>query len=198
MSHMPGSRSASADTSTLPPGGEVAPSQDDAPASVTRLKGTWWALHTKPRNEKALALDFDRHGITYYLPLMRHRRTLRGRPRYVDLPLFPGYVFLCGQWEDREAAVKTNRLVTVLDVPDQKRLMGDLGRVQRVLASNTPVDLYPGLRRGARCRIRSGPLAGLEGIVIRRSTPWKVYIDVQFIAQSAELEVDPILLDVID
>ncbi|MGB2984461.1 MAG: transcription termination/antitermination NusG family protein [Phycisphaerae bacterium] len=167
-------------------------------ASIRNFKGCWRVLHTRPRNEKAIASVFDRLGISYFLPLVRHKRTCRGRPRYVNLPLFPGYVFLCGNWEAREAALKTNRVVNVLDVADQDRLKADLMQIQRVLESGKPVDLYPGLRVGSRCRVKSGILAGLEGVVLRRRSLWRVYVGVQFIAQSAELEVDSMLLEVID
>lgn len=166
--------------------------------SIERFQGRWWVLHTKPRNEKAIATVLERRDISFFLPLVRCTRMTRGRKRFVDLPLFPGYVFLCGDWEDREAALKTNRVANVLDVPDPQGLLNDLLQIQRVLEIGESVDLYPRLRTGARCRVKSGPLAGIEGVVIRRRGLWRVYIAVHFIAQSAELEVDSALLEVLD
>lgn len=166
-------------------------------SGVEDLTGRWWVLHAKPRNEKAIAAVLDKRGIDYFLPLLPHRRTYSGRIRQVDLPLFPGYVFLCGDWKSRETALKTNRIAKVLEVPDQERLKADLKQIERVLRSGEPVDLYAGLQVGARCRVKSGVLAGLEGVVLRRKGPWRVYVAVQFIAQSAELELDSELLEVI-
>jgi len=166
--------------------------------SIEDFKGVWWVLHTRPRCEKAIATVLERRHVSFFLPLVRYRRLTRGRPRYIHLPLFPGYVFVCGEWEAREAALKTNRVARVLEVGDQARLRHDLRQIHQVLESGAPVDLYPHLQVGARCRVRSGPLAGLEGVVLRRRGPWRVYIAVEFIAQSAELEIDPMLLDVLD
>jgi transcriptional antiterminator RfaH len=184
---------------------EVGPATSDQPDAdprncpcVNDLSGRWWVLHTKPRNEKAIAAVLDRRGVDYFLPLVRHQRRIRGRIRYVDLPLFPSYLFLCGDWKSRETALKTNRVAKVLEVPDQEQLKADLKQIERVLDSGEPVDLYPALKAGARCRVRSGVLAGLEGVVLRRKGPWRVYVAVQFIAQSAELELDSAMLEVID
>ena len=167
-------------------------------APIDTIEGRWWVLHTKPRNEKAVAADLLDKGVSLFLPLVESRRTYRGRARFARIPLFPGYVFLCGGPEDRQAALRTNRIANVLEVADQQRLRADLRQIQRVVEGPEPVDLYPRLRRGRRCRVIAGPLAGLEGVVLRRRGPWRVYIGVEFLGQSAELEIDSALLEVIE
>jgi transcriptional antiterminator RfaH len=161
--------------------------------------GRWFVLHTRSRSEKAVAEDLDRMRVPHFLPLVRKPRAYAGRVRrVVDLPLFPGYVFVCGDGDSREAALRTNRVAHVLDVPDQEGLVGDLRQVWRVVHGEEPVDLYPRIRRGARCRVKSGSLAGLEGVVVRRQGPWRVYVGVDFVGQSAELEIDPESLELLD
>lgn len=166
--------------------------------AVETMLGRWWVLHTKARNEKALAADLEKVGVLTFLPLVKGRRTSRGRPKPTRIPLFSGYVFLCGGPEARLAALRTNRIAKVLEVADQDRLRADLIQIQRVVESEEPVDLYPRLRRGARCRVVRGTLSGLEGTVLRRRGMWRVYVGVEFLGQSAELEIDPDLLDIID
>jgi len=165
---------------------------------IDRLEGRWWVLHTKARNEKAVAADLEKMRVDYFLPLVERRQVRAGRARSVKIPLFPGYVFLCGGSEDRLKALRTNRVARVLEVGDQERLRSDLRHVCRVIESGEPVDLYPRLRRGRRCRVTSGTLAGLEGVVLRRRGLWRVYVGVEFLGQSAELEIAPMLLEVID
>ena len=116
----------------------------------------------------------------------------------VRIPLFPGYLFLCGGSDARLVALRTHRCANVLEVADQERLKADLRHIHRVVESKEPVDLYPRLRRGCRCRVITGTLAGLEGVVLRRRGLWRVYVGVEFLGQSAELEIDPMLLEVID
>ena len=186
-------------TTCTPRGVGLPPAQThQAFTPVDEIIGDWWVLHTRPRCEKAIAGVLARRDVAYFLPLVRYRRTTRGRARFVDLPLFPGYIFVCGTWDSRETALRTNRVASVLEVGDQLRLRTDLRQIQTVIESGEPVDLYPSLRAGSRCRVRTGPLAGLEGTVLRRRGPWRVYVAVQFIGQSAELELDPMLLDVLD
>jgi transcription antitermination factor NusG len=162
------------------------------------MEGLWWVLHTKARNEKAVAADLEKRKVNYFLPLVECKRTYSGRVKSVRIPLFPGYVFLCGGREDRLAALQTNRVANVLEVADQEQLKADLRQIHNVVTSNEPVDLYPRLRRGRRCRVTGGTLAGLEGIVLRRRGLWRVYVGVEFLGQSAELEIDPMFLEVID
>ncbi len=90
------------------------------------------------------------------------------------------------------------RVANVLLVADQEQLRSDLRQIHRVVESEEPVDLYPKLRRGASCRVVRGSLAGLEGVVIRRKGPWRVYVGVAFLGQSAELEIDPSDLMLLD
>jgi len=157
--------------------------------------GRWWLVHTKPRNEKALAGDLGRMGIGYFLPLARVKRRYSGRTVHAELPLFPGYLFLCGGDDERYATLCTNRAANVIAVSDQDRLRADLMQVFRVTASDEPVDLYPGIRSGRRCRVIRGPLKGLEGVVIRRRDICRVYVAVEVLGQSAEVEIDVSLLE---
>ncbi len=166
--------------------------------SISDFVGRWYVLHTRARNEKAVAVDLGRLGIQHFLPLIRYRRTYGGRKRRVEIPLFPGYVFLCGNRADREAALRTHRIAHVLDVPDQARIRDDLEQVHRVVVSEETVDFYPKLRKGARCRVVAGTLKGLEGVVLRRPGHWRVFVGVEFLGQSAELEIDPSFLIVLD
>ena len=155
-------------------------------------------VHTKARNEKALAADLDCLGIGCYLPLAHASRRYGGRTTYVDIPLFPGYLFLSGGPEERLATLGTNRVANVIRVVDQERLKADLRQIFRVTTSKKPVDVYPGIRRGRRCLISRGCLKGIEGVVIRRRGVCRVYISVVALGQSAEVEIDASLLAIIE
>ena len=85
-------------------------------SSIERMVGRWWVLHTRARNEKALATDLDERRISYFLPLARVQRRYGRRVVEVELPLFPGYLFMCGQEEDRYTALTKKRVANVLNV----------------------------------------------------------------------------------
>ncbi len=166
---------------------------------ISEVLGHWWLLHTKPRNEKALAWQLFDSGLDYFLPLVRVPRKY-GRQRVeVLLPLFPGYVFLaCASEEDRYRALATKRLANALVVVDQARLKSDLEQIRRVLTTPHKVDLYPGIKRGRRCRVAAGSLKGLEGVVIRRRDTGRIFLDVSMLGQSAVVELDVMLLERVD
>lgn len=165
---------------------------------IDALDGDWYVVHTRARNEKALAADLDVRGIGYFLPLVRVRRVYGGRTSFVDLPLFPGYLFLCGGSAEREATLRTNRVASILSVCDQSRIRVELRHVYRTTSGDVPVDLYPGIRTGRLCRVARGSLKGLEGVVLRRRSVCRVYVGIEVLGQSAELELDPGLLELID
>ena len=165
---------------------------------IDAREGRWWVVHTKARNEKALAADLESLGIGYFLPLARVRRKYGGRTAHVRIPLFPGYLFLCGGTDERYATLTTHRVANVIDVVDQEGLKNDLRRICRTVSSDVPVDVYPGIRRGRRCRVIRGSLRGLEGVVLRRRGVCRVYVAVEMLGQSAEVEIDPYLLETIE
>lgn len=165
---------------------------------IDRLAGRWWVLHTRARNEKALASVLRRQRVYCYLPLVRKKRTYGGRTFEVAIPLFPGYVFMCGGENDRLAALQTKRVAKVIHVENQDELRAELQQVIRVVESGEPVDLYPGLCEGRRCRIIAGCLRGIEGVVLRRRSVSRLYMSATALGQSAVIEIDPALLEAVD
>ena len=162
------------------------------------LIGQWWVLHTKARNEKAVATDLAKLKIAHFLPLAKCVRRFGARVRNIEIPLFPGYVFLCGTETDRLGALRTHRVAHAISVPDQAQLLADLQQIWLVVSSGEAVNLFPQLQQGSRCRVLDGSLRGLEGIVLKRSGPWRVYVAVRFLGQSVELEIDPSRLELIE
>ena len=163
---------------------------------IDQFEGHWWLVYTKSRNEKALAGTLEAFSIRYFLPLARVQRRYNGVTRSLQVPLFPGYLFLCGGIEDRYATMDTRRVVNIIEVKDQARLREDLRQVHRATTGPEPVDMYPGIRQGRQCRVVAGSLKGLEGIVLRRRGVCRVCVAVDVLGQSVEVEIDPSLLEV--
>jgi transcriptional antiterminator RfaH len=172
--------------------------QIDEPAWMEQAPGRWWVIHTRARNEKAVAAALERCRIRYYLPLIGVRHTYAKAKVTFRLPLFPGYLFLCGNEDERDVAWRTNRVANVLEVEDQEQLRAELTQVCRVVESGEAVALYPALRAGQRCRVTDGPLRDLEGVVIRHGRQWRMYLSVTMLGQSAIVEVDAARLEAID
>lgn len=169
-------------------------------AIPSQLPGRWWVAHTKPRNEKALALDLRALGVFAYLPLshrITHSRN-SGRASRSIVPVFTGYVFFNAGEEQRRLALTTNRIAGTLDVPDQSELVGQLWQIQRVLCSETDFEWGPSLVEGDWVRVVAGPLMGIEGVVAKRVKRARLALNVQMLAQSVVVEVDRELLEKIE
>jgi len=129
------------------------------------------------------------------LPMREKTIFSGGRKRRVMIPLFTSYVFVCGTEQDRYSALATNRLCHMIDVNDQERFVQELSRIEKAILSRAIIDYYPGLPVGALCRVVSGPMEGIEGVVIeRRDAKAHMVLEVTILGQSAVVEVDADLL----
>lgn len=171
--------------------------QTEGPLAGT-MTGCWWVLHTKARHEKALASDLGRMGIESFLPLVKIRQLRAGQRSDVRIPLFPGYMFMNGNWDARYAALNTHRVANVIPVADQTRLQHELGQIRQMVSSEEPIDLSPRICRGRHVRVIKGVLSGLEGVVVRRRDSCRVHVAVGVLGQAAEVEIDASSLEIIE
>ena len=161
-------------------------------------RGTWFVLHTKSRQEKAIADDLAARRIGCFLPLVRQVRYYGQRKAAVDEPLFPGYVFLRGQIEEAYEADRTKRIANIIRVSDQDRMNWELKNLYIALKSQAPLDPFPYLKKGMRVEVRSGPFRGLQGLVDDRRTLDRIILQVDMLGRGVSLEVDGALLEPVE
>src|SRR5262249_5740484 len=157
-----------------------------APASSDR----WWVLHSRPRAEKALARQFLAKRLTFFRPLYQRQWRSNGRLQSSHLPLFPGYIFLRGDDEARVAALMTNQVANVLPVVDQEGLFLDLTRVHHLVTSGSALTPEEHLEPGTLAETAAGPLAGLEGKILRRGKKLHFFIEVRLLQQGVSVEIE--------
>ncbi len=163
-----------------------------------QYRGQWWVAHTKARNEKALAWQLCKMEVPYYLPLIE-KTTKKGKRKFKSLlPLFGGYLFFCGDDEDRYKALTTNRIANIILVADQVMLISQLRAVHTALTCGSEIDPYPSVVAGKRCVVTSGPLRGVEGIVEKKESVTKILLKVDILGQSAAVTIDPAFLEALE
>jgi transcription antitermination factor NusG len=158
----------------------------------------WWVLHTRARQEKALARNLICFETPFFLPLVKKTCLVRGRRVCAHLPLFPGYLFVFGTEDDRARSLRTNRVAQTLKVDEPARLVFDLRQIRRLIESNAPLTVESRLGPGHRVRVRKGPFAGLEGTVTRRRGKTRLIVVVDFLQQGASVEMEDFLVEPID
>ena len=158
------------------------------PADVDQC---WWALYTRSRCEKELMRRLRAMDIPHYGPVIEKRgRTPKGRINTSYVPLFANYVFLYGDATQRYEALTTNCVSRDLVVVEGEQLALDLRQLRKLILSGLPITAAMKLEPGEKVRVRSGPLVGQEGTVLRRHGETRLLIAVKFLQQGATVQID--------
>lgn len=144
----------------------------------------WQVLFVKPRTEKKIAEYCRLYRIPHYLPLRTQTKKVQRRTVTTLIPLFPGYVFVKCNEQERLQLLKTNLLVRFLTPPRPMRLLRSLVMVRRALQANPTLEAAPPLTTGNLVRIISGPFKGIEGFVKHVSDSCKVVLNIEMIGQA--------------
>jgi transcriptional antiterminator RfaH len=155
----------------------------------------WWALHTKPRQEKSLARQLFGQELCYYLPQMSKTLIHRGRKRKSFVPLFAGYLFLFGDEAERARSLGTNRVTQVLPVADGEELRRDLQQIYQLIAANAALSIESRLAPGQQVRVKSGAFMGMEGTVLQRRGECRLLVAVNFLQRGVSVQIDDFLLE---
>ena len=158
----------------------------------TGIPSSWYALYTAPRHEKSLAQQIERRGVSCFVPLYRSVRRWKDRRKELDLVLFPGYVFV---------QISLQHRLRILQIPGAVRLVSFNGQpaplpeeeiesLRQRLSGVRGVEPHPYLRVGRRVRVRSGPLAGMEGIIRRKKDRCRIVFSIDLIMRSVAVEID--------
>lgn len=166
--------------------------------SICDFSGPWWVAHTRSRNEKALAHDLIRKNISYFLPMRWKVRYHRGRTIRSLLPLFSGYLFFCGREGQRLELLRTNRVANLIEVKDQEKLLGELLQFEQALRAGAPLVPYKYITAGRRCQVIAGPLANLQGIIIRAKNTTRLVLQIDMLGQAASVEIDIDMVEILD
>lgn len=161
-------------------------------AEETRGEFRWYAAYTCANHEKRVAEQLEVKSIERFLPLYESVRRWKDRRVRLQMPLFPGYVFVRIALQER---------VQVLQIPKVVRLVGfngcpaalpdeEIEALRRGLCGGLRAEPHPYLNIGRRVRVRSGPLEGAEGVLLRRKNSLRVILSIELILRSIAVEVD--------
>jgi transcriptional antiterminator NusG len=140
-------------------------------------------------------------GIVRYVPTITEIHAWSDRHKKVELPLFPGYVFV-------QIIASNEFRVQVLRIPGVVRLVGSepggtpipddqIQSVKTLLDRDLPCASYPFLKTGQRIRVRGGALDGMEGIFVKRGGLDTLVISVDAIQRSLSVSIHGYALEVL-
>ena len=152
----------------------------------------WNAVYTRHQHEKLVAESLRRSGFEVFLPTYNVIRQWTDRKKQLSLPLFPCYVFVRSDFE-RRLRILTNPGVHCVvmfagrpaPIPES-----EIDAIRRAVGSGLHVEPYPFLRCGDRVRVTSGPLAEVEGILVRKKGLHRLILSAELLGKSIAVEID--------
>jgi transcription antitermination factor NusG len=162
------------------------------PVKAIHLQPHWYAVYTCANHERSVSDQLVSRGVEHFLPQYESVRRWKDRKMRLRLPLFPGYVFVYLALQNR---------LRVLQVPGVVRLVGfdghpvavpqeEVARVRQFLNEGFQVEPHRYLQAGRRVRVKTGPLAGIEGIFVRARKKCRIVVSMDLIMRSIAVEVD--------
>ena len=156
----------------------------------------WYALYTRSHSEQLVYDQLTVKGFAAFLPRMEVWSRRGGVRHRIAVPMFPGYLFL-HHGMDKVSFIeicKARGLVRILGerwdrlsiVPEP-----EIEAIKRVLGAQLPILPHPYLREGQRVRITTGPLAGVEGILVQMMpTKGLLVLSIDLLRRSIAVEID--------
>jgi transcription antitermination factor NusG len=152
----------------------------------------WYAAYTFAKHEKRVVQQLDERRIQSFLPTYRSVRRWKDRKKVLELPLFPSYVFV---------QMSAHSRLQILSLPGVLGLVCFQGKPAPVdsveienllqgLTDRTMVQPHPYLKAGRRVRIRSGSLAGVEGVLVRKRDCTRVVLSISLLQRSVSVDID--------
>jgi transcription antitermination factor NusG len=159
---------------------------------MAMVEPRWYAAYTCANHEKNVAAELGAREVEHFLPLYSSVRRWKDRRVQLDLPLFPGYLFVRLALPER---------LRVVQIPSVVRLVGfgglptalpdtEIETLRSGLCQSLRAEPHPFLTVGRRVRITAGPFAGLEGVLKRKKSSLRVVVTLELIQRSVAVEVD--------
>lgn len=152
----------------------------------------WYAICTTARHEKRVAGLLTQRQVENFLPLYRTvHRWKNGCKAQLELPLFPGYLFVRIGQRERLRVLELPGVISFIGTRGQPAQLPDF-EIETLCSGLHlhKVEPYRNLVVGQRVQITAGPLTGLRGVLVRNANSLRVVLTVDLINQSVAVELD--------
>lgn len=152
----------------------------------------WYALHTQARHEKQVLKYLQVNNVSALLPTyMSVRRWKNRTTQTLELPIFPGYLFARFSLENRLPVICAPGVISLVGAGQYPTPIDDaeVDLLTNRIRQLDPMP-YPYMKIGDQVRVKTGPLAGTVGILVRQKQNLRLVISMNLIMQSVSVEVD--------
>jgi transcription antitermination factor NusG len=162
-----------------------------SPSQIEQL--AWFGVRVKSRSEFRAHEDLSLRGYETLLPTYTVRRRWSDRIKSLQVPLFSGYVFCRFALAEQLRILNANGVANIVGFGNRPAAIEDheIQSIQTLLCSKVACTPWPYLQAGRRVSIDRGPLAGVEGVVLRAEDGRsRVVVSVNMLFRSVAAEVE--------
>jgi transcription antitermination factor NusG len=151
----------------------------------------WYAVYTRAHHEKRVAEQLGVRQAKHFLPLYTSVRRWKDRHVSLELPLFPGYIFVHVALRDCLQVLQIRGVVKLVGFNGTPSVLPqeEIDAIRTTLLRGVPAKPHPYLKVGRRVRVTAGPLAGLEGILVKRKNRARFVVSLELIQRAMAVEV---------
>ncbi len=148
-------------------------------------------LFVRTNQEKTTASRLDHLRIEHFLPCFKSLRQWKDRRVTLDVPLFPGYVFVHLPHAERMRVLTLPNVLYFVGSGSSPAVLSDeeIAWIGRGLQSGNAVP-HECLSKGQRVVITAGALVGLKGTLVRKVNNTRVVVSLDSIGRAFAVEVD--------
>jgi transcription antitermination factor NusG len=152
----------------------------------------WYALRVRSNFERKAADFLRARDLEEFLPSYRRRSYWSDRVKWVERPLFPGYVFCRFAMQNWLQVMQTPGVVEAVSFGGKPIPVDQMEMEAVQTLVNSSAELFPRafLRVGQRVVVNRGPLAGVEGILERFEKQCRIVVSVSLLQRSVAAEID--------
>jgi transcription antitermination factor NusG len=153
---------------------------------------SWYAACTSAHHEKRVAEQLAGRGVEHFLPLYESVHKWKDRNVRLRLPLFPGYVFVQLPWAERLRVLQVPGVARLVSFGDKPAPVSEaeIEALRSGLQGQIQMQPHPYLSEGNKVRVMRGPLAGMEGILLRRKGNLRLVLSLDLIMRSVAVDVN--------
>ena len=129
--------------------------------------------------------------IEHFLPCYRSLRQWKDRRVTLEMPLFPGYIFVHMDFADRMKVLTLPNVVGLIGSKNSPSIVSpeEIDRIRRGVEFGNAAP-HSSLVVGQKVLITEGALQGMSGCLLRNGNSTRVAISIDSIARSFVVDVD--------
>ena len=156
----------------------------------------WIAVYTKSRHEQIVVNELNKKNIESYCPMFKERRQWSDRKKWVHFPLFRSYVFANIEINENIYVLQTIGVNKIVKFQEKISIISDqvIDNIKNIIEGGYNVEQADYFIKGDEVRVVSGPLKGLDGVVLDLRGANKIIIKIEAIQQAFSVEISSGLL----